>query len=127
MMRRNSALIAAVFLAGCADASKKAADTSQAVTDSAAAASANTQRPRPGLKLEKPDTSASIGEIVNAPTIMREDSKPARPRDNDPLPKVIGETRKNGGTMKPLPPRDSVIAPKVGIDPTGKIVPIKKD
>ena len=126
MIRRNAGLLTAVFLAACTDASQKAADTAKAATDSTAA-SVNTQRPRPNLKLEKPDTSASVGEIVNAPTIMREDSKPARPRDKDPLPNVIGETRKSGGTMKPLPPHDSAFGPKIGIDKNGNPVPIKKN
>jgi len=126
MIRHSAVVFTTLSLAGCADASKKASDTAQAATDTTPA-SATTQRPRPSLKLEKPDTSASVGEIVNAPTIMREDAQGQHPRAKDPLPNVIGETRKSGGTMKPLPPRDSAFGPKIGIDPKGNPVPIKKD
>lgn len=49
------------------------------------------------------------------------------PVHEDPPPNVIGETRKSGGTMRPLPPRDSTFGPKAGVDQKGQIVPIKRD
>jgi hypothetical protein len=49
------------------------------------------------------------------------------PIHEDPPPNVIGETRKSGGTMRPLPPRDSTFGPKAGVDQKGQIVPIKRD
>ncbi len=56
------------------------------------------------------------------------------PRDQhgagDPPPNLIGETRKQGGTMGPSAPptsgRDSSYGPKLTVDANGNVVPIKR-
>jgi hypothetical protein len=124
-MRWSAAFAAGFLLAACSDASRNATDTARAGVDSAGAVS-STARPKPRLKIQEPDTSSTLDEIMNAPTIMREDGTPVTRSDRDPLPKVIGETRKSGGTMQPLPPRDSAYGPRVRIDREGKVTPIRK-
>lgn len=131
MIRRVAVFtVLTAAVVGCVDAEKKSAsDTAQIGVDSTSAnavrgSALNRVRPRPTL--EKPDTSLTTEEIMHAPTVMRENTPSQRGVREDPLPNVIGETRKNGGRMKPLPPRDSAYGPKAGIDPNGKVVPIIK-
>jgi len=131
MIRRLAVVsVMTAALSACVDSQKQSAsDTSQIGVDSTSAnavRASGTNRTRPRPTLAKPDTAPTTEEIMHAPTVMRESGQPPKGVREDPLPNVIGETRKNGGRIKPLPPRDSAYGPKYGIDPNGKVVPIKK-
>jgi hypothetical protein len=129
MMRRSAIVIAALTsAAACSEPRcRTAADSAaQGGMDSTSVRrdQLERKRPRPPLRVIKPDTGPEPATVLNAPTIMRESGREPTRRE-DPFPNVIGETRKNGGRMKPLPPRDSAFGPRVRIDDNGEITPIK--
>ncbi len=140
-MRLAKTALGAIVLAtvACTDADKKPVDSLNAIDtvkplelpaemDSVAIDPTR-------INLPTKDSSAEQRGVLPPPggeTYRR--GSTVSPRDpqraEDPPPNIIGETRKDGGTMGPSTPptsgRDSTFGPKLTIDEKGNVVPIKR-
>jgi hypothetical protein len=79
-----------------------------------------------------PAQNAPSTAVPAVPVIgeSRRDASPTarQPENRDPMPPLAGETNMRSGAMKPAEPvlRDSASGPRLRIDSTGKVKPIKR-
>jgi hypothetical protein len=79
-----------------------------------------------------PAQNAPSTAVPAVPVIgeSRRDASPTarQPEHRDPMPPLAGETNMRSGAMKPAEPvlRDSASGPRLRIDSTGKVKPIKR-
>ena len=125
--RAGVLIVALVAATACVDSKSSTSDTSRTSTrqDSATrvdmiqldtAGTGSTQQNQPSV-----NPGRTTGE-------SRRDAETRQSENRDPMPPLAGETNTRHGTMRPAEPvlRDSASGPRMRIDSTGKVTPIKR-
>jgi len=115
--------------AACVDAKTSSSDTSRPSTRQDSATRVDM------IQLDSMAASPARESPPNAMPVpvtgeSRRDASPTarQPEEGDPMPPLAGETNTRSGRMKTADPvlRDSASGPRMRIDSTGKVTPIKR-